>query len=632
MSSLDVRNAINYANANAGGFVELAKDALTSAKAAVASVGYDDVVWNGIAPTVMPDFGAIPAAPTLSPVLLTLPDAPGDGPTLLESVPIDVGDMPTLSVPAPTLEFPARPSEIGRAPDAPQISTFEFPEPPESLSTELPAPPVFAERAEPVAPEIILPEFAEALPERLADAPTDGAEIMGVAYAQQSLNSQANADAYVDAWIRNQSPEHHTQMARLEARLATFMAGGTGLAAEVESGIFNRARERNDLEAARLREASYSEAANRGFTLPTGALMAGIARARQEAANNNLKAATDIAIAQAELEQKNLQFAVTTSAGLRTAMIGAALGYMGHVVSINAQAMDYAKAVFGNVVEMYNAAVRAYSARVDAYKGYVSIYESRIKAAMAKIEVYRAEIAALEALTNADQSRAAIYRIQIDSINSMVALYRARIEAVQGRVSLEKTKLEIFQAQTQAFGAQVQAKNAEWSGYNASISGEESKVRIYGAQLSAFNSQLDAYRAAIAAKIAESESVVKTNQANADMHSAKVRSYTALVGAESERARAENDNNRQMLTAFEREIAAFQAQTQLRLVKFNAESDAKIKDATSSLSAQIEMARAKTQYGATLAQLSNDGAQIFGTLAGAAMAGTTSLVAAIAEE
>lgn len=628
MSELSVMNAMLYASANAGGFVTMANRALAAAQAAATNVGYDGVDWVPIIPVRPPDKGIPPVAPTIEPPVLELPDDPGPAPDVIPTSPIDAGPVPIDRNTAPHLEFAIKPSQLGPAPSAPTINTgFAFPEPPAALTGALPEAPVFGERLEPSKPEINLPEFMGRNPENVPDAPTDGVASMDAAYATQSLNSQTNADAYVDQWMDKNSPGHRVQMGLLTARLNALMEGGTGIKPAVEDAIYSRAREKNDREAARVRDAGYAEAASRGFTLPSGALMSGIARARQEAANNNLKAASDIVAMQAELEQKNLQFAVTTTIGLRTAMVSAATAYMGHVVSINGQAMDYAKSVFANIVELYNASVRVYSARVEAYKGYVAVYEAQIRGAMAKLDIYKGEIAALEAMTNVDRARADIYRARIDAISSLIGLYKAQIEAVLGRVTLEKTKLEIFQAQTQAYGAQAQAKNAEWSGYSAAMAGEETKAKIYSAQIAAFGTQVEAYKATIAALSAEQENITKSNAANAANYSALVQGYSAHVNAESERSRAHNDNNKAVLSAFDKEIAIFAGQTQLNLAQYKAENEAKVQNATGDLSAQVESARAKTQFGVTLAQLSNDGAKIYGQLAGAAMAGINTLSA-----
>jgi len=632
MPALAIMNAMNYATANATGFVTLARGALSAAQGAVADAGFGEVVYVPASLPGAPSTPALPSAPAIDPVRMDLPMSPASPADALELPSLDLGHAPTFTALAPSTEFPTQPTQLGAAPGAPQIVTnFVFPDPPAALSTALPPAPTLPFRTEPATPEILLPSFDQRTPEHLGGAPTDGAEVMNQTYSMQSLLSQQNTDAYVDAWIEKHSPGHHEQMARLEARLTEAMQGGTGINPQVEDAIYARAQERNDVEAARVRDAAYGEAASRGFTLPTGALMAAIARARQDAANNNLKASSDIVVMKAEMEQKNFQFAISTSAQLRSTLLSAAQSYMGHVVSINGQAMDYAKSVFSNVVEIYNASVRAFSARVEAYRGYAAVYESQVRAASLKLDVYRGEIAALQAMTDVDQTRIEAYKTQIDAVASMIKLYQAQIDAVQGRASLEKLKLEVFQVQTQSFGAQVQAKNAEWGGYTARLGGEEAKMRMYGAQVGAYAAQVGAYKAVVDAKLSNIAAVSATNQANASMYNASVQSFVSQVSAETSKANAQNENNRSVINAFDREITGFMAQTNLALARYKAEAEVSLQNATGDLSAQTESARAKSQYGATLAQISNDGAKIYGQLAGSAMAGINTLVAATAE-
>ncbi len=627
--STDFRNIINTAEVNARGFVDLAKTQLTSSQESIRSIGYAPPQWTDVESTDAPNVDALPQTPKLSPITLNLPPEPDQPPDPRQATPIlDGQSMPVSKLAAPTLQTPNKPSGIGAAPLAPPINTsFAFPEPPAQLSNGLPQAPTFATRTEPTAPQIILPSFEAERPLHTADAPTDAAGQMQASYISTLLSSRANADAYVSAWIDRENPAHRAQLARLEAELERYLRGGTGIKEEVQDAIINRAREKQSRDAEATRLAAYSEAASRGFTLPSGALMSAVARARQEASNNVSKAITDLAVAQMEMEQRNLQFAVTTSANLRQTMVSASLNYMGQIVSLNSQAMDYAKSVFANVVELYNASVRVFSARVDAYRTYAAVHEAQIKAAMAKLEVYQAEIEALKALTDVDQTRASIYKIQVDAITSVIALYRAQIEAVQGRASLEKLKLEIFQTQTQAYGTQVQAKNAEWSAYNAELAGEESKIRMYNAQLAGFNAELDAYRAKIAAKTAESDAVIRENAAQTDRYQAMVQTYTARVNAESARAQAENDNNRQIITAFNAEMAGFELKTRVDLARYSTEAEVNIKNATGNLQGQVESSKGNLEYGKTLSDLSLQIGKIYSALGSAAMSGINTLVA-----
>ena len=626
--STDFRSIINVASVNAGQFVSDARTQLDTAATNITSLGYQGPEWDGINPTQAPSDKALPQVPTLTVFDLQMPPEPEDAPVLRENAPIKLEPLPSLTVQAPILRVPSRPSQIGRAPGAPLLRTdFEFPEPPAELSRQLPAAPTFTDRLEPTAPQIILPSFDAERPQTVADAPTDARGQMQADYINTLVSSRANADAFVDQWIDRQNPAHRAQLARLETELTRSLEGGTGIKEAVQDAIINRAREKQSRDAEAAKQAAYTEAASRGFTLPTGALVSAVARARQEASNNVSKAITDLAVAQMEMEQRNLQFAVTTSASLRSTMVSAALNYMGQIVSLNSQSMDYAKSVFSNVVELYNASVRVFSARVDAYRTYASVFETQIKAAMAKIEVYQAEIDALKALTDVDQAKVNLYKVQVDAVTSVVALYRAQIEAVQGRASLEKIKLEIFQAETQAYGTQVQAKNSEWSAYNAELSGEESKIRMYTAQLSGYNAQLDAYRSNLNAKIAQSDAVIKENQANTDRYRSLVSSYATRVDAEKTRAIAENENNRQALTAFDREMAGFELQTKIDLARYTVESDVNAKNATSDLTARIEKARGMLEYGKTLADISVTVGKVYADLGSAAMSGINTLVA-----
>ena len=626
--STDFRSIINYANANATGYTDRAQQALDTATGNIASLGYTAPIWKSISPAKPPQLGQLPQAPILNPVTLNLPpDVPPAEP-VAPLTPLRLEALPPNMAQKPTLYQPNKPSPIGRVPGKPPIKTdFDFPDPPAELSRQLPAAPTFISRAEPTAPQILLPSFEAERPLHTADAPTDAAGQMQASYIGTLLSSRANADAYVSAWIDRENPAHRAQLAKLEAELERSLQGGTGIKAEVQNAIIDRAREKQSRDADATRLAAYSEAASRGFTLPSGALMSAVARARQEASNNVSKAITDLAVAQMEMEQRNLQFAVTTSANLRQAMVSASLNYMGQIVSLNGQAMDYAKSVFANVVELYNASVRVFSARVDAYRTYASIYESQIKAAMAKLEVYQAEIDALKALTDVDQSKINLYKIQVDAITSVIAMYRAQIEAVQGRASLEKIKLEVFQIEVQAYGVQAQAKNSEWNGYTAELSGEEIKQKSYATELAAYNSELDAYKTRLSALVAENDAAAKNHQAKADNYRNSVAGYTAKVEAAKAKALAENEINRDLLNRFDSEMAGFELKTKVALAQYTVESENNAKNATSNLTAQVEKARGMLDYGKALADISVAASKVHGDLAGAAMAGLNTLVA-----
>ena len=432
-------------------------------------------------------------------------------------------------------------------------------------------------------------------------------------------------DGYVDSMLHKYNPEYATQMAAIEAQLTKYLEGGTGLNAAVENAIYERARSKNNAESLRVRDAALSDAAARGFTMPTGALMSAMQLARQSGADNNARAASEIVVMQAEMEQKNLQFAVTTSASMRTALLNTTMMYMQNLTSINSQALDYAKTVLNAVIETYNVAVKAFSLKLDAYKAEAQVYEIKLKGALAGIEIYQAEIKAMEALVNVDRARVEVYRARIDSLVAYAGLYKAQIEAVLGRASLEKMKMDIFQMKVQAYSAKVQAKNAEWQGYTASIEGEASKARMYGVQVDAYNAQVNAFKASIDAKAEVIRAQAISNQAKSSQYVASIQGYSATVSAKAEVARTQLENQRQKVVAFQAETAASVAKYQVRSEYYKSTALIGIENAKLGMTSMVQSAENIRKYGETLAHLNISSAQIYGQLAGAAVSGMNTL-------
>lgn len=330
---------------------------------------------------------------------------------------------------------------------------------------------------------------------------------------------------------------------------------------------------------------------------------------------------------QAEMEQKNLQFAVTTSTGLRVAVLNATLSYMQNLTSINGQALDYAKTVLSAIIEIYNAAVKAFGIEMEAYKAQAAVYEVKIKGAMAHIDLYKAEIDALQAMTQVDRAKIDVYKARIESLNAYASIWKTQIEAVLGQVSLGKLKVDVFQAQVQAYSAMVQGKNAEWQGYEAAINGETAKVKMYDTQAGVYSALVNGAKAKVEALSEVARSAAVTNQARASQYSATLQGYSAVVNARGDVAKLQVEIGKQDLTAF-------QAQTQYEIEKakllsnwYKVTADTAIENNRVQIqSAQVDVDLFRTTS-ATVAQLAHSNAQTYSSLASAAMSGMNSLAA-----
>ena len=604
-----------------------ARGAFTQAIAAVQQVGYTQLTFDGVPMPAAPTVPDALVPPELSSEELVLPTEPGTAPVYQDISAIEAGSAPSFAIEAPTITLPSTPAALAEFVQAlPAIDTsFAFPEPPAQLMQPIFDAPVVADRAEPTRPNTNLPGFTATSPTDVPVAPTGLQATFEGAYAGASTSMISMLEGELDAQLAKINPRFHEQMGRIETQLATYLAGGTGFDAAVEAAIFERSRARNSAEEARVTDAAWSEAAANGFTMPTGTLLATVRRARQAGADNNAKANAEIVVLAAEIEQKNLQFAVTTSASLRQTALTAALGYHSNLVSINATALQYAKHILDAVIESYNVAVKAFTVRVEAFRAEVLLYETRLKAALAGIELYRAEVAALEAMTQVDVARLGVYKARIDSLVALSGIYRSQIDAVLGRASLEKMKLDVFEAQVQAYSARVQAKNAEWQGYSASIQGQNARAEVYASQVQGFNTQVQAYRATVEAKAAVVRAAADTNEARSRQYTASVAGYSAVVQARAQVASTKLENQRQEIVAFQAESAAQVANASLRMEYYKTTGDIALKNAQLSIETIVKSADLARSYASSIASLHTANAETYGKTAGSALSGMNSL-------
>jgi hypothetical protein len=573
-----------------------------------------------------PSFGLGLTAPHMSDVPFQPPNPPGAGPTFQDVASID----PSQGLPAPFSETAPNTNEPNRPSP---IAEFTNMLPTLDLNVDFGYMQEIVAHPEPVMhnytevdrPNTSIQPFAGTVPVFDSAVPTDLDTKMSVWYHTAAPEFVTMVNGYVDAELDKLNPEFHSQMGKIEAQISKYLAGGTGLNAAVEDAIYARARGKNNAEALRVRDQSLADAATRGFTMPTGALLSATQQARQGGADNNARAASEIVVMQAEMEQKNLQFAVTTSAGLRSTMINASLAYMQNLGVINGQALDYAKSLLGSVIEMFDIQAKAYSVRVEALRAEVTAYDAYLRGIMANVELYKAELAAEQTKAQIDATKVQAYTAIIQSELAKVAVYKARVDAELGKASLQKLKVEVFQAQVQAYGAQVQAKTAEWQGYSAAWSGEVSKIAGFKAKVDAYTAKMQGYSAGISGKSAGAQAQAMTNEARAKQYAAELAGYSAGVDAAGKVSTTKLENNRQVIVAFQAEASAKIAELNSYIEYYRAVGQIGMEQAKLDTQTLISSTEHVQKQQGLIAQLHTANATVHANLAGAAMAGMNAL-------
>lgn len=606
-----------------------ANSAFSTMRADIANVGFALVSFPGANLPAAPEIPDAFVPPDLYPVDLTFPSEPGAGPTYQDISEIDVDPAPQLDAEAPEFDpvnVPT-PAEAFEG-TAPTIRTeFDFPTMPSGLQNPYVPVPILGDHVAPTAPTIALPSFDAVAPVNDAVAPTDLSGTFTAAYRDINPVMVTVLEENMDRMLVRVNPQYHTQLAAIEAQLTTYLAGGTGLSPAVEDGIYERSRGKESAEFRRTERAAYASAAARGFTIPSGAAFSAVQRARQAAADNNARSANEIAIKQAEMEQANLQFAVTQSTGLRQAMLSASLSYHGNLVGINAQALDHAKSLAGMLIEQYNIMVRAVQIKLEVYKTEAAVYDTRLKAAMALQVKYESDIRVLQALTDVDQTKVAVYGRRIDAINSLANVYKAQIDAVLGEASLEKNKIDLFRLNVEAYMATVKAKESEFDGYKATLSGQDSQVRLFDSRVRAHGSEVAAYRADIDAQAEVIRAQAVTNQARATQHRAALDAFSALVRARGDKAGLELEVQKAQLNSADLVNRATIASGELASTVYKNNAQIILEDTKLQIDTLIKNADMVAQRAKTVADLGVASGQVYQGMAGAVMSGMNTLLA-----
>ena len=231
--------------------------------------------------------------------------------------------------------------------------------------------------------------------------------------------------------------------------------GGTGLGADVEDALWERARARQEL----LNERTYNEAeeyfASRGFTVPPGALGGRLTEALAEQTRADAQLNYEISIEQARLARAQTEHAILAAISLEgqdkekfTAMAN--------------RTLEAAKAAAAVVTDLYDKKIRAYIARYEATKIEVEIEKLKIDATIAandnSMKIYaldvdqykiqlQSELAVLELIAKVYGFTVAGYeadaKVAAADLDAQVKAYQGRIDQANNQTALSLKEAEV---------------------------------------------------------------------------------------------------------------------------------------------------------------------------------------------
>jgi len=249
------------------------------------------------------------------------------------------------------------------------------------------------------------------------------------------------------SWANSNYDE--TLFTALLTRLITDLtSGATGLDPTVEQEIFDRALSRQTIEFDKTQQEIEQYFATRGFDLPTGAMAGRLQEQASEQARNVLDLNGKIMIEQAELAQKNSQFALGLAKDLEAVL-------RDWHNKTNDRSLDYAKALAANAIAIYAENIKGYIAKAEADKMYVDVQIENLKATVeynkGLLLSYTGEIEAYNALISGKATKnKAITDVFSAEISGYESESRAITDQQKGLVAEWELRVKNAEADMQA--------------------------------------------------------------------------------------------------------------------------------------------------------------------------------------
>ena len=361
--------------------------------------------------------------------------------------------VPELGASAPIFSAPSVPDDT--LPDIPtDLPVTVDPVVPDSPTIEFPDAPVLSDVELPEVPEIESLSFDAILPTLELTAP--------------------------DAAFSWDTEEYSSNIADdVRAKLHTDITeGGTGLDADVEAAIFDRANDRLEYQLSSDYNAELSNFETWGFDLPDGILAANLREVLGEGTRRVAELNRDILVKQAELAQENTHFALTSG-----------LTHENQLMDFFIKQVDFAfraaKATWDAALELFRGKVDEFNARMAGYKVQGDVFEARVRSGNLLIDRYRVQMEGAKIAGELNALEVDIYTTRIGALRTVVELWAAQVDGARLHAELNKARIDGFIAVLAAKKAQIDAVTAKFSLYQSQMDGEKTRADIYATQVQA---------------------------------------------------------------------------------------------------------------------------------------------------
>lgn len=513
--------------------------------------------------------------------------------------PIDTSGAPSpFTKPAPVPVYGNEPEPLiaTKPGNAPTVSTPSFNDAPDILYPDVPT---IRELNLPEPPTIDALVFEGVIPENALVAP--------------DIQFTWNEDDYSSALLSEINGK----------LLDSIQNGTTGLPAEIEDMLWQRARDRLVETSVAQKQEVLDQFASRGFDLPNGVIVDALIRVLE----NRYKAESDlnreVYIDQAKRAWDFMQFSIQTGVQLE----GMLMDYSNQIQNRMFEAQKFTAAA---ALDIFNAKVEIFKTSLMTYQVQAEVFKIKVEAQLAELEKYKAQLDGQRLINELNKTDVEIYTAQLAGLQTQVEVYKAEITAESEKIRAEAITVDAFKSTVEAYIAQVQAWSTEWDAYKTRIQGEVAKIGGYEAEVNAYGARVQAYKNIIDARAIGQQGQIEANKARIMKFQADVDRASSQLQAETARLGAEASAFDSAVRGYAAGLSAEEAAVKAAAIKFEAEAQNAMNNVNLQLKkAEVEMTNAGNVAKALLTSYEM-GAKVYSAIGSSAMA-TVSASASVSQ-
>ncbi|MFH7347260.1 hypothetical protein L1A45_01270 [Acinetobacter variabilis] len=493
---------------------------------------------------------------------------------------IEIGTLPSLTLSGLDVHRDSRSVDVSELLGGLDLSDLNLPEAPENPILNFPTLPGLNDFALPVrpdidigavelpnAPEIVLPEIGELQAITLPVYEPEALPVFDDLPPEFSVELPSDIDSIMQQAQEIAASDYHAHnkdnaIQSLVDEIRAWMKGagsGSGLPAEIETSLFNRARERNSRETERAVQEVIDQWASRGYSLPQGTTQKQIDAIRDDARLKSADLNRDIMIQSFEKQLEQIRYFTEQGIALERLKQDLWLAYVGNV-------MDAAKFQVESKISLFNAQISIFNARNDAFKSMIDVYKTKIEGTIAKITAFRSQVEAQVAIGQINQQTVEIFKAKIDAVMSNVDVYKALIQGATARADLVKSHFDAYKTEVQAYSEQVGAERIKVDLFDSQIKAEGTKVQAYESLARTYASTIEGLSSKANIKLKEGDMKLEAARVRISEFQANTESYRASMEAQAKKLQFETE-------AYTANLEAMKSQIQLSIEKMNAQGN-----------------------------------------------------------